>query len=214
MAEITNAATGARVVLSEGFIVHGDTNQSDGMGPRYEVGRYDNLEEARQAARGKGVQGDSGTVGRFQVASYAGGAVRTEETPLIQRRQVPSYEWLVGFVDLREYEYGIRLAAGIPVRPYDGSIFARKKFVLEGEDAEAIEVIDSLELRKLLRKYPEDLVGLWRKRGDTNWRGEFPGGTDQQLDRWLASESTLDRWGFGDHSGYTAARWRDAVTGR
>ena len=183
MGELT--ATGPTTVISEGFIAYGESNQSDGFGPRFELGRFDELSEAIGAARGKGVQGDPGSVSSFQVLLYGGGAVKTVETRLTDRRRVPDGSYLVGFLDLREYEYGARPADTGPVRPYNSSIFALNPYALGEAESAAIPQVDAQELRSLLLDEPGDWVGLWRKAGESTWRGEFSGSTAKELDRWL-----------------------------
>lgn len=177
-------------LIEEGFIARGDTNQSDGFGPSYEVGRFSTLEEARAAARGKGVQGDPGTVSSFRTVEHASRARHTTEKRLIDRRRVPEGSYLVGFLDLREYEYGVRPADLNPVRPADTSIWNRSPFALSEAESGAYPVLSSSEVRETLLNSGA-WVGLWRRAGDLSWRGEFSGGTDAELDRWLPRKVRL-----------------------
>lgn len=183
MAEQT--ATGTSTVIAEGFIAYGESNPSDGFGSRYEIGRYTTVKEAVSAALGKGVQGDDGSVDSYQVLLYEGGLVSTETQRLRGRRQTPEGSFTVGYFDFREYEYGLRAAADGEIRRAPTSIFAPSKFAVVGEEAEQIIPVDPDIVRHRLSESPEEFVGIWRKVGDEDWRGEFPGGTDKQLDRWL-----------------------------
>lgn len=175
---------GASVIVAEGFIASGDSNQSDGMGPSYEIGRYSTLEEAQRAARGKGVQGDSGTVDSFETVLASDGTVKTLRKRLIARRRTPDGSYLVGFLDLREYEYGLRPAALHPLRPAPTSMLAADKFALSENESLGYAVVSAAEVRQRLLS-DATVYGLWRKVGETRWRGEFQGSSERDLDRWL-----------------------------
>ena len=175
---------GASVIVGKGFIASGDSNQSDGMGPSYEVGRYATLEEARTAARGKGVQGDPGTVDSFETVLASDGTVKDLRKRLIARRRTPDGSYLVGFLDLREYEYGLRPAALHPLRPAPTSMLGADKFALSEKESLGYAVVSAAEVRQRLLS-DAATYGLWRKVGETRWRGEFRGSSDRDLDRWL-----------------------------
>lgn len=96
-------ATGPVTVIAEGFIALGESDKSEGRGPRVELGRFTTVEEAIHAARGQGVQGDPGAVASYRYLLHAGGAVTEERARLIERRRVPDGRYLVGWLDLREY---------------------------------------------------------------------------------------------------------------
>lgn len=181
----------ASVIVGRGFIVSGDTNQSDGMGPSYEVGRYSTLEEARKAARGKGVQGDSGTVDSFETVLSSDGTVKTRTRRLIDRRRTPDGSYLVGFLDFREYEYSIRPAALHPLRPAPTSMLAADKFALSENESLGYAVLSPTEVRQKLLS-DATVYGLWRKAAETRWRGEFAGSSEKELDRWLPERRHTD----------------------
>lgn len=175
----------ASVIVAQGFIASGDTNRSDGYGPSYEIGRYGTLEEAQAAARGKGVQGDSGTVSRFKTVLTSDGKVQTRNRSLIERRRTPDGSYYVGFLDFREYEFGVRPAELSPVRPAPTSIMALDKFALGEAESQGYPVASPPEVRNVLIGEPGVWVGLWRNAGESRWRGEFEGTSDTELDRWL-----------------------------
>lgn len=179
---------GASVIVAEGFIASGDSNQSDGMGPSYEIGRYATLEEAQKAARGKGVQGDPGTVDSFETVLSSDGTVKTQKKRLIERRRTPEGSYKVGFVDLREFEYGVRPADLAPLRPVPSWI-TREDFALSESESQGYPVVSPAEVREVLIEEPGVWIGLWRKAGDSAWRGEFEDTSDQELDRYLPEKS-------------------------
>ena len=180
---------GLPAVIARGFIVRGDTNQSDGMGPSYEVGRYATLEEAQKASRAKGVQGDSGTVDSFETVLSSDGTVETRTRRLIARRRTPEGSFLVGFLDFREYEYGIRPAALHPLRPAPTSMLAADRFALSEHESQGYAVLSPTEVRQELLSDAR-IYGLWRRAGETRWRGEFAGSSEKELDRWLPEGHT------------------------
>lgn len=180
-------ATGAITIVGEGFTAYGDSDTSEGRGARILLASFSTLEEALQCARGKGVQGDSGYVSSFRTLLYKGGVVATHATPLTDRRRTPEGDYKVGFLDLREYEYGYRLASAGPVRPYDSSFFASSPFSVPLKDTNSIVRVEAEELRKMLANANSVLVGAWRRVGDDQWRGEFTITSAGDLDKWLPS---------------------------
>lgn len=180
---ITSNNNSDPTLIVEGFMAHGESNPSDGIGPRYEIGRYSTIEEAITAAQGKGVQGDSGTVSAFTTLVYPNGTVKTLEKPVIKRRLAPDRKWLVGYIDLREYEYGVREAGNTEMRSASSTL--AKKFVMSESESQMFPVIEPVEVRRLLIEDPAKWVGLWRMVGDLSWRGEFQASTNTELDQWL-----------------------------
>lgn len=83
-------------------------------------------------------------------------------------------------IDLLEYEYGTRSGVGGPPRYLEGSLDNSSYLV------QTVRVNEGNpdHVRDLLLRFPS-LVGVWKKKGDQNWRGEFQGTTDEELDRWL-----------------------------
>lgn len=159
-------------LVSTGYIAYGDSNQSDGIGPRVELGRFHELEEAIAATRGRGVQGDSGYVNVLEIHLEAGALeATTRERRLIDRRRTPDGAYLVGFLDLREYEFGVRLGKLGPIRPKTCGIFEPDFAVPEAENSN-FSTVGIEELPGLLAS-DGTIVGAWRKRGDDQWRGEF-----------------------------------------
>lgn len=181
MTELT--ATGDFTVIASGFLAKGSMNQSDGYGGSRTLGYFSTIEEAIDAARGQGVQGDPGEVSRFETRLYEGGLTDTITKGIIARRQGPDRSYTVGFLDFREYEYGIRRLRNTPVRPSDNSILSRTPFQLVGEEAENIEHISAEKLKARLNEDPQNTVGLWRRAGEEGWRGEFLRGSDSDMAR-------------------------------
>lgn len=191
MSELT--ATGDTTVVSRGFSAYGEIDRSEGRRGRSALGSFSTLDEAIAAARGQGVQGDDGSVGRFEVLLYAGGLVITSETSIFGRRQAPDRSYPVGFSDLREYEFGVRPALAGPVRPAKTSILDRGALAIPDAEAELIRPVALLDLRRLLEADPDGLIGVWRRVGDGGWRGEFPGELASKPTSWLPSERMLLR---------------------
>jgi len=159
-------------LVSTGYIAYGDSNQSDGIGPRVELGRFHELEDAIAATRGKGVQGDSGYVNVLEIHLEEGALeATTRESRLIDRRRTPDGAYLVGFLDLREYEFGIRAPELGPIRPKTCGIFEPDFAVPEAENSH-FRTVAMEELPELLSS-DGATVGAWKKRGDNQWRGEF-----------------------------------------
>lgn len=96
-------ATGPYTVLTHGFLARGDIDQTEGRGGSRDLGRFTEVEEAIQAARGQGVQGDDGEVYAFETRLHEGGLVAEHTTRLRGRRRTPDGRYLVGWLDLREY---------------------------------------------------------------------------------------------------------------
>lgn len=194
MSELT--ATGAIQIISESFVAYGESNPSDGRGPLVELGRFSTVKEAIERARGKGVQGDAGSVSIFRTLLFEGGAVVAGESRLIARRREPNGSYRVGFLDLREFEYGVRLRGDVEVRLFDASIFARGKFAVPEDDsssalASSPRVVPASELWSLLVDSGNLLVGAWRRRGDVGWRGELPAQPTARLIDWLPDRGLL-----------------------
>jgi hypothetical protein len=171
-------------LLAEGYIAYGERDQTEGRQGRYEVGRYATEAEAVAAARGKGVQGDSGYVNSFRKI-LEGVDLRLEEKRIVARRPVPSGGYAVGYLDMREYEYGVRSVSKQPVRPADTSIFARNSFAVGAAEGSAYPVLTFAEMKKILTEEPEIWVGAWRRPGDEGWRGEFTITATHARERWL-----------------------------
>lgn len=94
-------ASGGYTVISEGYVAQGEIDQSEGRRGRRELGRYSTVEEAYEAARGKGTQGDHGYVLKFELRHYEGGAVR-EHTILMLGRPAIAYangDYSVGWLN-------------------------------------------------------------------------------------------------------------------
>lgn len=136
----------------------------DGM--REAIGYYSELLPALRAARSLGM-----------AAEVAASTRDLYEVPVLGRRWDPlELKETVGFLDLRDFEYGTRNGSGGPVRHYGGnggSIRDRMKVNVAGPN----------EVRDRLLQF-SSLVGVWRRKGDPAWRGEFRG-DDQGLDSWL-----------------------------
>lgn len=96
-------ASGGYTVIGSGFIAQGDTDQSEGRGARREIDRFSTVEEAIEAARGRGIQGDSGYVYAFEYRLFEGGLLLTHTTEVWGRRRTPDGYYRVGWMDLREY---------------------------------------------------------------------------------------------------------------
>lgn len=104
MAKLT--ATGEARMISEGFVAFGESERSEGRGPRYELGRFSTLEEAVEAVQGEGVQGDPGAVNRFELLIFEGGLAQEKQEKVYDRRWKPSGGYSVGFIDLRDLKEG------------------------------------------------------------------------------------------------------------
>lgn len=82
-------ATGLFEVLSSGFYATGDSNQSDGFGPQYDIGEFATYDEALEASRYKGVQGSDGRVGAYRFLRWTGGAITLQTRIVREHRQNP-----------------------------------------------------------------------------------------------------------------------------
>lgn len=98
-----HTATGTATVIAAGFVAYGEIDQTEGRGGRRELGEFTTIEEAIDAAKGQGIQGDPGEVSAFEWIHYEGGAVVRHTTPLIGRRRTPEGFYKVGWLDRREY---------------------------------------------------------------------------------------------------------------
>ncbi len=96
------SASGAYAVVGSGFIAQGDTNQSDGLGPRYTVGEFTDAQEAVAAVQHKGVQGDPGYVLAFEDRLYEGGTLQRHTREVYGRRRDSRGWYTVGWTDLRD----------------------------------------------------------------------------------------------------------------
>lgn len=165
-------ATGESRVIAEGFIAYRENDQSEGRRGESEIGRFTELQEAIAAARGQGVQGSNGSVGAYRILHYSGGAVALEATRLIARRRVPQGGYAVGWLDLREYEFGVRPGTLGPVRKLSGSILSQETHAVPEADSSSIVLLEADEVRSQLTA-DSTAVGAWRKSGETRWRSEF-----------------------------------------
>lgn len=171
MAKLT--ATGESRVIAEGFTAYRSIDQSEGRGGEAPIASFSTLEEALAASRRQGVQGDDGSVSSYEVLHYTGGAVVTVQKSLIARRQTPEGSYTVGWLDLREYEYGVRPGSLGPVRRPSNSIFSQEIYAVPEADSSSIAPISTDELRSRFSTDPT-AVGVWRRAGEDRWRGEFP----------------------------------------
>ena len=96
--------------LHAGFIAYGEIDTTEGRDGRSNLGEFTTVEEAIDAARGKGTQGDDGYISTYAWLLHEGGAVTRTTTRLIDRRRTPEGYWQVGYVDLCEYADGRGMA--------------------------------------------------------------------------------------------------------
>lgn len=167
--------------LDEGFIVYGEAFTG-----KVRVGRYATLDEALTASQQKGLNGEPGEITSFKtVLDLATGTSQLREMPLIGRRMTPLGYESIGFMDLREFEYGTRNGARGPVRSYSPGARPAVHF------REPINRASPGAVRGFLLQF-HSLVGVWRLVGDAGWRGEFRGSTDAELDSWLPRKKYTD----------------------
>lgn len=190
--------------LREGFIAYGEIDQSEGRGGRRTIGHFETLAEALSAARGQGVQGDSGAVSWFKDSSKGDpidfraaeltGSPLTEVT-LFEHRQKPDGSYGMGFRDLREYEFGVRPASLGPVRPFNSNILTGGRPALSEMESTVYPPMDlAWILTVILSEEPGEWIGLWRRAGESAWLGEFTLQDEQgRLPRWMPTAQTLDQ---------------------
>lgn len=96
-------ATGDYEVLLTAYVATGDSNQSDGRGPHYDVGFFTTFSEAYEVCKGRGVQGSPGEVSTFETVRYAGGLISDRRLPLWGRRKLlDGSGYGFGFIDFRD----------------------------------------------------------------------------------------------------------------
>lgn len=100
-------ATGATTEISRGYAAFGDSEKSEGRGPRVELNCFTDLDEAVDASRGQGVQGGDGTVSEVVWLLHEGGLVTRREMPMRGHRKSPDGKrWETGWLDYRDASGG------------------------------------------------------------------------------------------------------------
>ena len=148
------------------------------------TGSYATLGEAFGAAQGKGIFGEPGEIAELKrVVDSVTGNAQLRERMIYGKRMTPLGIEEVGFLDLREFEYGTRLARSGPPVVYDHGAGAFRDGVFQPRGVGVIRKSprDVRETLLLSRGF----VGVWRRVGKTYWQGEFTGRTHEELDQWL-----------------------------
>lgn len=87
---------GGYTIVSDYFEARTEIDPIQGRSGTGPVGQYTTFQEAREASRGRGVQGEDGQVWFVRWRLYASGLVQQEVTALVDRRQEASGLWAVG----------------------------------------------------------------------------------------------------------------------
>jgi hypothetical protein len=86
-------------LIAEGYIALQDVDRAEGRGGRTSVGSFTTLDEAIAAARGQGIQGDSGYVQQYKTYCSLGGLVMTDTRMVWNRRKDEMGWYTVGAVN-------------------------------------------------------------------------------------------------------------------
>lgn len=177
--QVADPATGRFIVYGEAFT--GKIN----------LGSYGTFEEALEAAQEKGLFGEPGEIRELRRTMSPGtGKIKLREHVIYGKRWTPRGIHEFGFMDLREFEYGVRPAAYGHVLVYNHDVPACRDGVLQPRGV-GVRGISAKDLRRELLSN-SDSVGVWRLKGKHYWQGEFIGRNNEQLDGWLPKESYTD----------------------